>query len=147
MHAIHTQIQCMHAIHIQIQCMYSLQYHACNTHSNSLIFSCLSDKHNCMLNVTSRLAVRLQNLPNGNVDWADSKPQCTRQSLNISDFLSSCSAFLMKFLAEEFESLSDLQPFVPKHQSPHPVQKSAVIPMKFLFKDKKYISETVDILL
>ena len=52
----------------------------------------------------------------------------------------------MKFLAEEFESLSDLQPSVPKHQSPHPVQKSEVIPMKVLFKDEKYISETVDIL-
>ena len=52
----------------------------------------------------------------------------------------------MKFLAEEFESLSDLQLFVPKHQSPHPVQKSEVIPIKILFKDEKYISETVDIL-
>ena len=28
----------------------------------------------------------------------------------------------------------------------HPVQKSEVIPMKILFKDEKYISETVDIL-
>ena len=106
---------------------------SCNTHSNSFIFSCLSDKHNCMLNITSRLAVRLQNLPNWNVDWADSQPQRTRQSLNISDFLPSsedarhlkerATAFLMKFLAEEFDSLSDLQPFVPKHQSPHPEQR------------------------
>jgi hypothetical protein len=100
-------------------------------------------------------AVRLQNLPDWNVDWADSQPQRTRQSLTISDFFPSlkdarhlerATAFLMKFLAEEFDSLSDLEPFVPKHQSPHPVQKSEVIPMKVLFKDEKYISETVDIL-
>ena len=109
-----------------------------------------------MLSVTSRLAVRLQNLLNWNVDWADSQPQCTRQSLNISDSLPSledachlkerATAFLMKFLAEEFESLSDLQVFIPKHQSPHPVQKAEVIPMNVLFKDEKYISETVHIL-
>ena len=84
------------------------------------------------------------------------QPQRTRQSLNISDFLPSledarhlkerATAFLMKFLTEGFDSLSDLQPFVPKHQSPHPVQKLEVIPMKILFKDEKYVSETVDIL-
>ena len=89
-------------------CTFTAMY---NTHSNSLTFSCPSDKHNCMLNVTSRLAVRLENLPNWNVDWADSQPQRTCQSLNISDFLASledachlkerATAFLMKFLAEE----------------------------------------------
>ena len=117
---------------------------------------CIPDKHSSMLNVTSRLAVRLQNLPDWNVDWADSQPQCSRHSLTISDFLPSledarhlkerATAFLMRFLAEEFNSLSDLESFAPKNQSPHPVQKSDVIPMKVLFKDEKYISETVDIL-
>ena len=52
----------------------------------------------------------------------------------------------MRFLAEEFNSLSNLESFAPKNQSPHPVQKSDVISMKVLFKDEKYMSETVDIL-
>ena len=114
----------------------------------------LPDKHSGMLNVTSRLAVSLQNLPDWNVDWSDSQPQRSRQSLTISDFLPSledarhlkerATAFLMRFLAEEFDSLSDLEPFVPSHQSPHPVQKSTVVPMKVLFKDEKYIGETID---
>ena len=136
-----------------------VRYHAHALHKShiiSLTCSHISDKHNSMLNVTSRLAVRLRNLPDWNVDWADSQPQCSRQSLTISDFLPSledachmkerATAFLMRFLAEEFDSLSDLEPFVPEHKSPHPVQKSEVIPMKVLFKDEKYISETIDIL-
>lgn len=109
-----------------------------------------------MLNITTRLAVRLQNLPDWSIDWADSQPQRSRQSLTISDFLPSledarhlkerATAFLMRFLVEEFDSLSDLESVVSKHQSPHPVHKSEVIPMKVLFKDEKYISETIDIL-
>ena len=56
------------------------------------------------------------------------------------------TAFLMRFLVEEFKSLSDLEAFIPKYQSPHPVHKSVVIPMKVLFKDEKYTSETIDTL-
>ena len=116
---------------------------------------CIPDKHSSMLNVTSCLAVRLQNLPDWrNVDWADSQPQCSRHSLTISDFLPSledarhlkerATAFL-RFLAEEFTSLSDLESCAPKNQSPHPVQVRRHT-YKVLLKDEKYISETVDIL-
>lgn len=55
-------------------------------------------------------------------------------------------SFLMEFLAHEFTDLADLKPFVPEHQSPHPVCKSEVVPMKVLFKDEKYTAETIDIL-
>ena len=53
---------------------------------------------------------------------------------------------MMEFLATEFKSLADLKQFIPSQQSLHPVQKSVVVPMKVLFKDEKYKSETIDIL-
>lgn len=110
----------------------------------------------CLLNITSRLAIRVKNLPDWNVDWSDTTPQRSRKSLTVSDFLPSvedadhlmkrAKSFLMEFLAHEFIDLADLKPFVPEHQSPHPVCKSEVVPMKVLFKDEKYTAETIDIL-
>ncbi|MCG8620660.1 MAG: hypothetical protein MJE68_01495 [Proteobacteria bacterium] len=45
-----------------------------------------------------------------------------------------------------FQSLSDLKEFVPSRELVHPVEKSVVVPMKILFKDEKYKSETIEIL-
>ena len=73
-----------------------------------------------MLNLTARLAVKIQNLPNWDVDWSDTRPQRSSQSLTISDFLPSeddaeqlrkrAHHYIMKFLVTEFSSeLSDLK--------------------------------------
>lgn len=109
-----------------------------------------------MLNLTARLALKIQNLPNWDFDWSDTRPQQSRQSLTISNFLPSeddaqqlkkrAILYMMEFLATEFKSLADLKQFIPSQQSLHPVQKSVVVPMKVLFKDEKYKSETIDIL-
>ena len=109
-----------------------------------------------MLNLTARLAVKIQNLPNWDVDWSDTRPQRSRQSLTISDFLPSeddaeqlrkrAHHYIMEFLVTEFSSLSDLKRFLPARDVLHPVQKAVVAPMKVLFKDEKYKSETIDIL-
>ena len=39
-----------------------------------------------------------------------------------------------------------MKKFVPDASPIHPVQKSEIVPMKLLFKDEKYKSETIDIL-
>ncbi len=52
----------------------------------------------------------------------------------------------MNYLVREFSGLADLKEFAPAQQPLHPVAKSEVVPMKVLFKDEKYTSETIDIL-
>ena len=109
-----------------------------------------------MLNLTSRLAIEIKNLPNWTFDWSDAQPQRSRQSLTISDFLPTeddaqqlkerATQYMMQFLVTEFKSLADLKKFVPSQQTPHPTKKSVVVPMKTIFKDEKYKSETIDIL-
>ena len=47
------------------------------------------DYHSSMLNLTSRLAVKIKNLPAFEFDWADTTPQRLRTSLNVDDFLPS----------------------------------------------------------
>ena len=42
--------------------------------------------------------------------------------------------------------LKHLAEFVPEPESIHPVTKSQVVPMKILYKDEKYKSQTIDIL-
>ena len=109
-----------------------------------------------MLNLTTRLAVNLRYLPDWEVNWSDTCPQRSRDSLTISDFLPSegdarllreraihCT---MQFLVTEFSSLTDLKCHVPSQQPFHPVQKTQVVPMSILFKDELYKSETVEIL-
>ena len=108
------------------------------------------------MNSTTRLAVKIQNLPDWDVDWFDTHPQQSRQALTISDILPSVEdasvlekravRFLMSFLVSEFSSLSDLSSLVPTQPSPNPVQKSVVAPMELLQKDEKYKSEIIDIL-
>ncbi len=83
-----------------------------------------------MLNATARLAVKVQNLPNWEVDWADTKPQRSRKSLTVSDVMptredaqelkSNAVLYLMEFLVKEFTSLHDLASLVPKRSSPNP---------------------------
>lgn len=78
-----------------------------------------------MLNVIARLAVEIHHLPEWEVDWSDTRPQRSRQSLTISDFL---------------------KRHVPSQQPLHPVQKTRVVPMSILFRDEVKKSKTVDIL-
>ena len=40
-----------------------------------------------MMNITSRLAVRIQHLPDWPVDWSDVTPAGNRRSLSLVDFM------------------------------------------------------------
>lgn len=109
-----------------------------------------------MLNITARLALRLKNLPDWDFDWSDTSPQKSRQSLGISDILPNeddaaqlhkrATKYMMKFLVTEFKDLAGLGKHAPPQALLHPVEKSEIVPMKVLFKDEKYTSETIDIL-
>ena len=44
-------------------------------------------KHAQMLNITSRIAIRIRHLPNWEVDWSDTTPQRSRTTLTAVDFL------------------------------------------------------------
>lgn len=114
------------------------------------------DHHSSMMNVTSRLAFKVENFPDFPFSWSDTTPQCSRQSLIIEDYLPSESEsselenravyFIMEFLIKMFPSLQDLKSFVPERKTLHQCQKSQVVPMKLLFRDEKYKSETIEIL-
>ena len=54
---------------------------------------------------------------------------------------------MMKFLVQEFDTFSDLKRFLPDETPLHPATKSEVVPMKVLFRDEKYVSETIEILM
>ena len=129
----------------------TMQIHTCT-------FSCVfSEEHNTMLNLTARLAVKIQHVPDWEVNWADRSPQRSRQSLSSDDFLPSredavvlqrrATCFIQDFLTSHFQSLADLKQFVPPCTSPHPIKKSEVVPMKVFFKDEKYKLETIGILM
>ena len=91
------------------------------------------DRHSTMLNLTARLAVAINNLPDWEVDWTDTAPQRNPDTLSISDILPSAADgeeirkraihYIMQFLVTQFESLKHLQPLVPPQSSPHPVAK------------------------
>ena len=108
-----------------------------------------------MLNVTSRLAVKIKHIPQ-DMSWGDTACQRNRSSLSISDILPGADEgkifydrailMVMKLLVSEFKSLEGLKPLVPSRTSPHPPSKSEVIPLKLLFRDEKYTSETILIL-
>lgn len=109
-----------------------------------------------MLNLTARLAVQIQNLPDWEIDWNDTTPQRDPSTLTITDILPNegdgqelkkrAVQYVMQFLVTEFSCLNHLKWFLPDKESPHCVNKSNVVPMKILFKDEKYKAETVDIL-
>lgn len=114
------------------------------------------DRHSTMMNITSRLAIRLQHLPDRQFNWSDMQPQRSRESLTISDFLPTeedaeelklrAMHYIMHFLVHEFKELQGLKEFLPQQTTIHPIKKTEVVPMKVLFKDEKYTSETIDIL-
>ena len=101
-----------------------------------------------MLNITSRLAVRLRYLPDWDFDWSDNNAQLKRQSLELEDFLpdeedglhiqTRAVEYTMRFLVNEFTSLEG---HAPVHQKLHPVVKTEVVSQKVLFKDEKYTIE------
>lgn len=113
------------------------------------------DHHNVMKNLTARLAVRIDNIPD-DINLEDGQPQGHRQDLTVDDILPSSEdgkvvyeravRYIMGILVTEFESLSHLKHLVPQEKPPHPVVKSTVVPMRILFKDEKYTDENVDIL-
>ena len=109
-----------------------------------------------MMNITARLAIRLRHLPDWHFDWSDTQPQCSRETLTISNFLPSeadaaelktrATHYLMRSLTQEFTALAQLKKHAPEQRPIHPPTKTEVAPMKVLFKDEKYTSETIDIL-
>ena len=121
-----------------------------------MFYTSFIDQHSSMLNLTTRLAVNLRYLPDWEVNWSDTCPQRSQESLTISDFPPSeedaemlrerAIHYTMEFLVTEFSSLTDLKRHVPSQQPFHPVQKTQVVPMSILFKDELYKSETVEIL-
>ena len=108
-----------------------------------------------MLNITSRIAVRIKHLPEWSFDWSDSTAQRSLESLTVADFLPSeedgkelkkrAVKYLKQFLVNEFESLAHLKQFIPE-EAHHNTEPDTVVPMKVLFKDEKYTAETIDIL-
>ena len=114
------------------------------------------DHHSSMLNITSRLAVRLRYLPDWDFDWSDNNAQQKRQSLELEDFLpdeedghhihTRAVEYTMRFLVNDFTSLEGLRKHAPDHQKLHPVVKTEVVPQQVLFKDEKYIQETIEII-
>lgn len=115
----------------------------------------LTDHHSSMMNLTSRIAVRIQHLPQ-DIDWNDSTPQCSVDSLTIDHFMASESAgedfraraiqYTARYLVTEFSAFGHLKKYLSEHHLVNPVTKAEYVPMKVLFKDEKYTSETVDIL-
>lgn len=101
-------------------------------------------------NITSRIALRIQNLPEWSVDWNDETPQCSWQSLTTVDFMPTeedarkleerAIHYIMRFLVREFPGLEDLKSFVPEEEIVHSVQKSEVVPMKVLLKMKRKLT-------
>ena len=95
-----------------------------------------------MVNMTSRLAIKIKNVPPGTVNWSDKSPQGSRSSLKAEDIVPneedgevmskrSC-VYIMRFLVGTFKALKHLENLVPKQHTPHPVSKSQVVPMKIL---------------
>lgn len=106
-----------------------------------------------MLNMTTRLAVKIKHRYDGTSSGLNRKP---RHLLSVSDILPSSEdgeeffrravLTVMELLVAEFECLRHLKSIVPKRSSPHPPTKSEVVPMKILFNDEKKTSETILIL-
>ena len=54
--------------------------------------------------------------------------------------------YMMRYMVSAFSTFSDLKQFVTDETPLHPVVKTEVVPMKVLFRDEKYVSETIEIL-
>ena len=99
-----------------------------------------------MLNLTARLAVQIQHLPDWEIDWNDTTPQRDPSTLTITDILPNegdgqklkkrAVQYVMQFLVTEFSCLNHLESFLQNKESPHCVNKSNVVPIKMLLKMK-----------
>ena len=108
-----------------------------------------------MMNFTSRLAVRIQHVPQ-DVDWNNSTPQCSIDNLTVDHFMVSESAgrdfreraiqYTARYLVTEFSALSHMKTHLLEQHPINPISTAEYVSMKVLFKDEKYASETVDIL-
>lgn len=107
-----------------------------------------------MLNTTTWLAIGINNLPPWEFDWSDNRPQKTRHTLTLSEVLTNAedgqqlydrAVAYTKLLVEPFPSLEKLKPLISTGNSTS-VRKSVIVPLKILFKDKKYIDDNIQIL-
>ena len=108
-----------------------------------------------MLNLTSRLAISLRDIPEW-VDWYDKSPQANRGQLTASDILPGIEdakalhhralVFLQQFLIKEFRDLHELESVLLDQDICRDSSKTEVIPMRILFRDEKYVAENVAIL-
>lgn len=109
-----------------------------------------------MENTTSRIAIRIQNYPPYEVDWADNSSQRSRRDLREKDILPNDEdgqilydhmlKFVMSFTVKKLKSLSDLLQFLPSPSDCSHAHKSEVVPLKLLFMDEKSIDENIQIL-
>ena len=122
-------------------------------HANASTFNV--GVHSEMLNLTSRLAICIRDIPEW-VDWSDKSPQASRSQLTATDILPGIEdakalhdgalIFLQQFLVREFNDLHHLQPLAPARNLYRSTMKTEVIPMRILFRDEKYVAENVAIL-
>ena len=79
-----------------------------------------------MVNMTSRLAIKIKNLPPGSVFWSDKSPQGSRSSLKAEDIIPNedgevmskrATVYIMRFLVGTFKGLKHLENLVPKKHS------------------------------
>ena len=123
----------------------------------SLCFQLLKyvDTHNTMLNVTTRLAVSIRNIPPWDFEWNDTTPQKHRRDLTVDDLLPNeedgqalfekAVLHTMQVITENFPSIGSLKKFLPSPEITCP-HKSVVVPQKVLFRDEKYTDENIQIL-
>ena len=114
--------------------------------------------HNKMENTTTRLAVKISNLPDGEISWEDSTPQGLRKDLTEEDVLANeedgqilyerMVKYVCSFVTREFDDLSELRVFTDESDSTRTprMNPSVVVPMKILFHDEKYTGENIQIL-
>ena len=91
-----------------------------------------------MLNANSRMAIRISNLPDWGIDWSDTTPQRSRDSLTVMDFMLSETdaaeihervvCYMMGFMV-----------FLPEERPVHPVVKTEVASMKVYFSGMRNI--------
>lgn len=78
-----------------------------------------------MVNMTSRLAVKIKNVPPGSVDWSDKTLQDITPNEEDGEVMSKrATAYIMRFLVGTFKALKHLKKLVSKQHSPHPVTGS-----------------------
>ena len=123
---------------------------------NVLLCNHIIDKHNTMVNVTTRIAVEIAHLPPFQFSWSDSTPQKPRSKLVAADILPTstdgkqmfdrATEFIMRFLTENFPTLENLKEILPPAQSTSSQEKSTIVPMPIMQRDEKYTDDTIKIL-